>query len=87
MSDARQKSILAMSISPSMVRADGNLTIPRKFGVYRVTGSRREGRLFRFGNHPVRHTELVNQYGGASLEALFTERPLAEELARLLNGR
>jgi hypothetical protein len=84
-SDGRKRDLLALSISPSKVSVVGTLTVPRSFGVYRVTGARREGRLYRFGNHPIRQQELISQYGGASLEALFTERKLAEELASLLN--
>ena len=84
-SNGRVEFILAKAINPSQVRPDGTLTIPRSYGVYRITGSRREGRQFRFGNHPIRLQELVNQYGGASLEALFTERQFAEALAKLLN--
>jgi len=87
MSDGRKRDLLALSIAPSQVRAAGTLTIPKSFGVYRVTGARRDGRLYRFGNHPIRQHELINQYGGASLEALFTERKLAEDLASLLNSR
>jgi len=87
MSEGRKRGLLALSISPSQVRVVGALTVPRSFGVYRVTGARRKGRLYRFGNHPIRQQEVINQYGGASLEALYTERKLAEELASLLNSR
>ena len=86
MRSAGESDLLAKAISPSQVRSDGSLTIPRTFGVYRLTGSRREGRWYRLGNHPVRQQELINQYGGAELVALFLERPLAEALAGLLNG-
>jgi hypothetical protein len=85
MNAGRTKELLALSISPSAVRANGNLTIPRSYGVYRLTGSKRSGRLHRFGNHPVRLQELIRDYGGASLEALFTNRKHAEELASLWN--
>lgn len=85
MSNSRKRDLLTLSIKGSSGRPDGNLTIPRSFGVYRLTGPKKSGREHRFGNHPVRLHELVRDFGGASLEALFTERKLAEELATLLN--
>jgi len=85
MSHNRKSDLLALSIDPTQVRPNGTLTLPRTFGVYRLTGPRRHGRIYRFGNHPIRHQELINQHGGASLMALYTERRLAEELAALLN--
>ena len=85
MSDSRKRDLLALSIKASSVSADGNLTIPRTFGVYRLIGPKKSGREHRFGNHPVRLHELVRDFGGASLAALFNERKLAEELATLLN--
>ena len=85
MARSRIDDLLGKSISPSRVRPAGTLTVPASYGVYRVTGSRREGREYRFGNHPIRGQELVNQYGGASLVALFLERELAKELSDLLN--
>ena len=79
--------LLSLAISPSSIRADGTLTSPRTFGVYRIAGNPSGTKLYRFGNHPIRQIELVNEFGGASLEALFLERPLAEELARRLNAQ
>lgn len=87
MSRSQINDLLSRAIGPGQVRPDGYLTSPRTFGVYRVTGARREGREFRFGNHPVRQRELIQQYGGARLEALYLERSLAELLARLLNDQ
>lgn len=85
MSKARMDQLLKLSVSPSSVRADGTLTRPKSYGVYRIAGGPAGTKLFRFGNHPIRQVELVNEFGGASLEALFLERPLAVEYARLLN--
>ena len=87
MNTGRIQELLALSIDASRLRADGNLTLPRSYGVYRLTGSRKSGRLHRFGNQPVRLQELIRDFGGASLEALFTERTHAVELASLLNHR
>jgi len=77
--------LLGKAIRPAAVSAAGTLTVPPSFGVYRVTSKQRTGREYRFGNHPIRGQELVNQYGGASLVALFLDRELAKELANLLN--
>jgi hypothetical protein len=79
--------LLKRSISPSSVRVIGSYTAPPTYGVYRVTGDLNLGRKYRFGNHPVRQHELLRDYGGAHLEALFESRNNAEVLARLLNGR
>lgn len=85
MSSQRKTELLALAIGVRDVRAAGPLTVPRSFGVYRLTGTRRSGRLFRYGNHPIRQRELIAKYGGANLEALFAKRHLAKELADLLN--
>jgi len=86
MNAGRKNELRALAISESSVRPDGTLTIPRSFGVYRIGGTARGTRLFRFGNHPVRQHELIREFGVARLEELFSERVLASELARLLNG-
>lgn len=83
---SRIDDLRARAITSTSVRVVGTLTVPRSYGVYRVTGCRREGREYRYGNHPIRGQELINQYGGASLVALFLERDLAKNLANLLNG-
>jgi hypothetical protein len=87
MASTREDELLALAIAPSQVREDGPLTLPRSFGDYRLTGTRSSGRMYRFGNHPVRQRELIAEYGGAHLEALFLKRPLAEELASRRNAR
>ena len=85
MNASRKSELRAVAISASSVRSDGTLTTPRSFGVYRIGGSARGTRLFRFGNHPIRQHELIREFGVARLEALFLERVLASELASLLN--
>ncbi len=87
MASMREDELLALAVGERTLRADGSLTLPRSFGVYRVTGARKSGRTYRFGNHPVRMRELIAEYGGASLVAVFLERHLAEELASLRNHR
>jgi hypothetical protein len=85
MATSHEDALIAVSVGERAVRADGHLTMPRSYGVYRLTGSRSRGRVYRFGNHPARLHELIAEYGGATLEALFLERRYAEELAALRN--
>lgn len=75
----------ALAINPASVRADGIYTIPRTYGVYEVAGTPASGQRFRFGNHPVRQTELIRAYGDARLVSLYTQREIARQHARLLN--
>ena len=82
--DARKKELMALSIGPSTVSVERNYTNPRTYGVYRIPRTVRGSRQFRFGNHPVREWELIRD-GNVSLEALFTDRSHAEELATILN--
>ena len=60
-------------------------TSPRSYGVYKVRGVGKSGNRFRYGNHPVRHTELIREYGEVDLLELYLDRDLAREKARLLN--
>jgi hypothetical protein len=82
---SRESELRALAISESSVRPDGTLTTPLSFGVYRVSRNARGTRPFRFGNHPIRQLELIREFGAAQLEALFSKRVLASELANLLN--
>lgn len=79
---------MSNEISPDSVRIDTNnpnWTIPRTYGVWRLSGKYR-GQEFRFGNYPVRGKELVREYGAAKLLALYKTREEAEEHTRRLNG-
>ncbi|MCA9232644.1 MAG: hypothetical protein KDA57_18485 [Planctomycetales bacterium] len=76
---------LARAISPSSVRADGPLTDPRSYGVYRLPGNA-TGRSFRFGNHPIRMLELEREFGACKLEYLFRRREDARAVALHLSG-
>lgn len=89
MHQARTKELLGKAIEQSAVKPDGPYTGPKTWGVYEVERLRegKRGKGFHFGNHPVRHTELVRQFGEAQLVALFEARIDAEELAYLLNGK
>ena len=77
--------LMEKSKSPSIFRINGNYTIPRSYGVYRIERKGNVGRRYRFGNHPVRMNELVRDYGDCSLEALFLDRDDAKQLADELN--
>ena len=73
------------AILPGSVEPDSRYTVPRTYGVYRL--SRAGGsRQFRFGNHPVRMKELKREFSSCELEALFLTRAEAQALAVLLNG-
>ena len=87
MTQARVNELLRLAADQSSLRPNGSYTIPPSWGVYRIAPSRQVAtRLFRFGNHPIRQTELRNEFGSVSLIAHFTARVLAAELASLLNA-
>jgi hypothetical protein len=86
MSD-RRKQLLAHAVPSSSITVAGNYTTPRTWGVYRITpdGPSKATARVRFGNHPVRQRELEAEFGVARLLALFKERAIAQDYARLLN--
>ena len=59
-------------------------TIPRTYGVYRLHHAG-TSHPFRFGNHPVRMSELEREISSCSLDALFLSRNDARTLAAFLN--
>jgi len=75
------------AILPASVRPDTNnpgLTVPRTFGVWELpanTGSKR----YRYGNNPVRESELTREYGAAKRIALYTDRDAAKSHASEMN--
>ncbi len=74
-------------IDPETVRIDPSnpiYTKPRTFGVYKIKSTDAK-KLFRSGNHPIRQKELVKEYGGAELVALYQSKDLALQRARLEN--
>ncbi len=77
----------AQSIGRQDLRADGDLTIPRSYGVYDIGPERKAAKRYRFGNHPIRQNELLNEFGHCELLNLFLRREQALKLASLLNGR
>ena len=83
MSDSRRKELLSKAVTPPSFTVVGTLTAPRTYGVYQLNGQAKSGRTFRFGNHPVRQTELTNQYGRTDVVAVFFIRRDAVELANI----
>lgn len=77
--------LLRKSKDPKTLKPDGNYTVPRSYGVYKIKASGNVGRRFRFGNHPVRMNEIEREYGVCSVEALFADREDAKALTALLN--
>jgi hypothetical protein len=65
--------------------ANRNWTIPKSYGVWRVTlpGDSKE---YREGNNPVRENELRREYRQVSCLALYSTKDEAVEHARRLNG-
>jgi hypothetical protein len=87
MADKRVEGLLDQAVDPSTLTADGNLTLPRSWGVYELHMTRGSSvRRFRIGNYPVRHQELEREFGLVRTIAVFTSRTTAEELQRLLNA-
>jgi len=81
----RAQELLAASVDPSTLREDGRYTVPRSWGVYRISAPGNRGRAFRSGNHPVRLRELEREFSGVGTVALFDREDLALELAKLGN--
>ena len=78
-------SLISQAISPNAVRLDGSLTIPRTYGVFELSRSAGTTRKIRYGNFPVRQTELLKEFGACKLVHLFKKRDLAQRTAKLLN--
>jgi hypothetical protein len=83
-----KENLLTKAIAESAVQPDlknKNYTIPRTFGVYEIESSANT-KKFRYGNHPVREKELLNEFGKVKRHALFLDRNDAKELADYLNS-
>ena len=77
--------LMTKAKSPSTLQSDGNYTIPRTFGVYRIAAKENVGRRFRFGNHLVRMKEVSRDFGDCDVVAIFLNRDDAKTLASELN--
>jgi hypothetical protein len=86
MDNSRKNELLAKVIKSTAFKIVGTLTRPRTYGVYRLKGNANSGRSFRFGNHPIRQRELINEHGTAEVIAVFFDRRDAEELASIENA-
>ena len=78
---------MSSEISPDRTRPDPNnpvKTIPKTYGVWDI-GPGSSGKRYRFGNNPVRGTELARDYGRAKLLVLYTNRAAAKSQADSLN--
>lgn len=87
MATSTKRDLSNRAISPTEVRPDGGLTVPRTYGVYEVPARSGATRRYRLGNHPVRLAELNREFGGCKLLYLFLQRSDAVQMASLLNGR
>jgi hypothetical protein len=86
MDNSGKNELLAKAIKSTAFKVVGTLTRPRTYGVYRLDGKATSSRRFRFGNHPIRQLELINEYGAAEVIAVFFDRRDAEELASIENA-
>lgn len=71
-------------ITKSSVRLDpknSRYTIPRSYGVYQLSGSKRGTKFFRYGNHPIRMKELQREFGSVTHVALYKSRDSAIQRA------
>ncbi len=89
MNSPSARQMLSLAVSETGLRADGQYTRPKTWGVYEIEPplGNQATRRYRIGNHPVRQRELEAEFGSAKRLALFTTRSLAEQLGRLLNAR
>ncbi len=78
------KSIVLDAIPP--IHPDQpNYTSPRTYGVYEIVVRGLNTKRYRYGNHPIRQTELIREHGSVRCLALYFDRSLAKQLATALN--
>jgi len=85
---ARQQVIQALEqnvISCNDIKYDGRLTLPKSYGVYQILNTANAGKAFRYGNHPVRQSEIQREFGDCYLVYLFLEREHAFRMQKILN--
>ena len=73
------------SIDPAALSVVGRYTVPRSYGVYKLNQAPKQGKPYRFGNHPIREKELFREHGFCELVIVLAFRKDAEELSSLLN--
>lgn len=77
---------IAKAIEPDDLKADGQLTSPRSYGVYEIKGAKQDS-IYRQGNHPVRLRELRNEFPEVELKYLFSSKEDAVQVAAILNSK
>lgn len=78
--------LMRHAVSEATLVADGILTRPRSYGVYDIGLGHGGTKRYRFGNHPIRGTELRAEFGQARVVAIFLERQHARAVANIRNG-
>ncbi|MFZ6731335.1 hypothetical protein ACO0LG_05355 [Undibacterium sp. Ji42W] len=78
--------LIAKAIEPDDLKADGQLTSPRSYGVYEIKGAKQDS-IYRQGNHSVRLRELQKEFSEATLKYLFSSKEDAVQVAAMLNAR
>ena len=80
--------IIKRAITEQDVKPNGKrYTTPKSWGVYQLSESAGDTKKFRYGNHPVRKTELIRDFGSCSLIYLFLSRNDAKSVATTLNNK
>ena len=79
-------SLMEKAVSAHKLESHGVYSLPRSFGVYRITAYGNVGKRHRFGNHAVREQELHREFGPCDVVAIFLDRGDAEALAKHLNS-
>lgn len=74
------------AVSCNDMKYDGRLTCPKSYGVYQIVNTANAGKTFRYGNHPVRQSELQREFGDCCLVYLFLEREYAFRMQKILNN-
>ncbi len=64
---------------------NSRLTTPRSYGVYKIIDNIK-GRIYRYGNHPIRKIELEREYGKVEVLYIFSARKNAKKQSDKLNG-
>lgn len=75
------------AVSPDSVQPNSQLTVPRSYGMYEMTGDVDSIRRFRYGNNPIRMRELEAEFTNCALKFLFLTRETTVAAAFILNGR
>lgn len=83
----RQAALILRAADLATLVPAGRYTSPRSWGVYKLPASAKARDRYRHGNHPVRQSELVREFGAVETIAVLTAEADALELKRLLNAR